>query len=58
LELLSKANLLMASLRKREVVALKAPLDSSFLLTIKEKATMNSSIVQNDVAKPELEYLV
>jgi hypothetical protein len=42
------------SLRNSEITVLNVSLDNSFLLTIKEKATMNSSIVQKDVTKPTL----
>ena len=40
------------SLRNSEITVLNVSLDNSFLLTIKEKATMNSSTVQRDVTKP------
>lgn len=46
------ANMSKTSLRKRETTVLKASLDNSFLLILAEKATVNSSMVQNETAKP------
>jgi len=46
------ANMSKTSLRKREIIVLKACLDNAFFLFFAENATVNSSMVQNERAKP------